>query len=132
MRNAELGVRSDGESLIHSPKGIVRFLLFLPILYVVMTGLANPEATGGTGDDMRFAVTTFAVYDSLKDAGWPISPVPTWKPDSSLVLFDVNGDVPFSPEQILALDDLGAVIIAESGIQEYLSSNSWIVERQFP
>jgi hypothetical protein len=54
--------------------------------------------------------------------------LPRWKPDSSLVLVDKAGDVPFSAAEIVLLDSLGAVRISQQDINNYLAVNGWNYE----
>ena len=90
--------------------------------------IVNQQSEVPTGT--RFAVSSFAVYDSLHRAGWDISGSPRWKPDSTAVLFDREGNIPFTPGQLDGLSDLNALVIAESGIVEYLADNNWEVQEE--
>ena len=74
-----------------------------------------------------FAVVMPVVYTQLAAAGWDIS-LPIWRPDSTLVLFDRQGNVPFTAEQTAMLDSLGAVRVPEAGVADWLRENGWLNE----
>jgi hypothetical protein len=89
------------------------------LIYMALPDGSPPENT-------RFAVADIQVWLIVHDQlRWDVSDYPRWKPDSSKVLFDRNGNIPFTSEQIAVLDSLGATIITEQGISEYLQTNGW-------
>lgn len=79
-----------------------------------------------TGRD--FAVTPFAAYDSLVQAGWELS-TPLYSPDSSLVMFDIPGNIDFTPVQKESIAGIpGAMLISSSMVYSWQLANEWIVD----
>ena len=91
----------------------------LLVVVLVVCIIVAAFAAGG-----RFAVTTPAVYQQLLVSGWDVANG-RYKPDSSRVLFDKSAHVPFTTEEAAVLDSLGAIIISDEGVEEYLKSNGW-------
>lgn len=81
----------------------------------------------GTGFGRSFIVSTPADYQFLVNQGWALS-TPIWKPDSSLVLVDKPGNIPFTALENNVLDSLGVQRIPGPLVRDWLLTNEWIEE----
>ena len=81
-------------------------------------------STAAFGRD--FAVTTPRVYWHCFDSGWNVVPHPIWKPDSSLVMFDTQGNAEFTDVQKMLLSAWGAEFVDVDSISSWLVKNRWV------
>ena len=73
----------------------------------------------------NFAVTPFPVYTGFKAAGWQVSPNPIVSPNGQEVMFDLDGNVPFTESQEREILYSGGRLIPASDVNNWLVSNNW-------
>lgn len=78
--------------------------------------------------DYEYVVAPPAVHSALLTQGWDISPFPRWSPDSTRVLFDRNGNIPFRSGQLDTLRSyLDVEIVPSDSIAEWSEEQGWNV-----
>jgi hypothetical protein len=104
---------------------LFQYLALLTVLTGVVAALQYRDA-----ECHQFVISPPEAYQNLVASGWEISSQPVWSPDSSLVLFDKQGNVPFTRAELDSLEaDSTLTIIADVNIQIWLEEHGWNGER---
>ena len=71
------------------------------------------------------------VWETVHDVGWDVNDFPRWKPDSSLVLFDRDGNVPFEEWELNYLKSwLDVTVVGSDTIGVWMEKNDWLEDNE--
>lgn len=95
----------------------MRLKLFI-VLMLTLISVANGR---------EIAIVSPQEYTYISAVGWNVTS-PTFSPDSTLIMFDMQGNVNFPVDLLNSLDSMQAELISERNMKNWLVNNNWIEE----